>query len=242
MITLMTYPPAFGQTASSPFCVKAIWLLNMSGQRWIREDTFDPRKMPKQKLPVLQVDDKLIADSENIRACLEGQGADFDAGLSEIEKSNSRALIRMAEEHLYFHLVLDRWGDDTVWPVIRDTYFAAIPKPLRGLITRRLRRSVLQGSQFQGLGRFSAGERLERIEPDLRALSTRLWQGPFLFGNRPTAADASVAAMLAAMRATPGMTLLKRRVSEDPILSRYIDRAEAAMGQPVSPGSGKLSA
>lgn len=228
MITLITFPPAFGELAASPFCVKAIWMLNMSGQDWQREDTLDPRKLPKQKLPAIRVDGQIIPDSDNIRSYLEAQGADFDAGLSDMEKSTSRAFIRMAEEHMYFHIVLDRWGDDTVWPIIRDTYFKEIPKPLRGLVTNRLRKACLQGMDRQGLGRFTPEERLARLEPDLKAIATRLWQGPYLFGETPSAADISVAAMLANMRATPGKTLLKMRVAEDEILCRYIDRATQA--------------
>ena len=207
MITLITFAPAFGQIAASPFCVKAIWLLNMSGQPWQREDTADPCSMPKQKLPAIRFGDQLIADSDNIRAYLEFQGANFDPGLSDMERSTSRAFIRMAEEHIYFHNVLARWGDDAVWPLIRDTYFAQIPKPLRGFVTNRLRRACLQGMHRQGLGRLTPQERLERLEPDLRAITTRLWQGPFLFGDQPTAADASVAPMLAGLRATPGTGL-----------------------------------
>ena len=34
-----------------------------------------------------------------------------------------------------------------------------------------------------------------------RAITAHLWQGPFLFGAKPTAADASVAPMLAAILA-----------------------------------------
>lgn len=232
MITLITFAPAFGQPAASPFCVKAIWLLNLSGQQWQREDTADPRKMPKQKLPAIRVDDQIIPDSENIRSHLEMQGADFDQGLSEMEKATSRALIRMAEEHMYFHIVLDRWGDDTVWPIIRDEYFKSIPKLLRGIVTNKLRKACLQGMDRQGLGRFSPRERLQRLEPDLAAITTRLWHGPFLFGDKPTSADASVAAMLANMRATPGKTFLKTRIAEDEILCRYIDRCTDAMGSP----------
>lgn len=230
MITLITYGPSFGQPAASPFCVKAIWLLNMSGQAWQREDTPDPRKMPKQKLPAIRVGSDIIPDSDNIRAHLEEQGADFDAGLSDMEKATSRAFIRMAEEHMYFHVVMDRWGDDAVWPIVRDTYFDAIPKLLRGFITNGLRRSLMKGMHAQGLGRLTAEERLARIEPDLLAITTRLWHGPFLFGDKPTAADASVAAMLMNMRATPGKTLLKTRIAEDEILCRYIDRCSDAMG------------
>ncbi len=231
MITLITFAPAFGEPAASPFCVKAIWLLNLSGQPWQREDTADPRKMPKQKLPAIRVDGQIIPDSENIRQHLETEGADFDRGLSDLEKSTSRAFIRMAEEHMYFHIVLDRWGDDTVWPIIRDTYFDTIPGVLRGFVTNRLRKACLQGMDRQGLGRFTPEERLERLEPDLVAITTRLWHGPYLFGERPTAADASVGAMLATMRATPGKTLLKTRIAEDEILCRYIDRCINAMGR-----------
>ena len=243
MITLLTFKPAFGQPAASPFCVKAIWLLNLSGLDWQREDMNDPRRMPHGKLPVIRVENRLIADSDNIRRHLENRGVDFDAGLSQMERANSRAFIRMAEEHLYFHIVLDRWGDDRVWPAVRDSYFAAIPRPIRGLATRPLRRAVLRGTLFQGLGRLSPEERLERIGPDLQAITTRLWQGRFLFGDRPTAADASVAAMLGAMRATPGDTLLVRRITSDPVLCGYIDRAAEAMSAPVSAaGSERLCA
>ncbi len=232
MITLITYAPAFGEPSASPFCTKAIWLLNMAGVSWGREDTFDPRKMPKQKLPAIRVDGQLIEDSDNIRAYLEGLGHDFDAGLSDTERATSRAFIRMAEEHLYFHIVYDRWGDDAVWPVVRDTYFKMVPKALRGFVTRNIRKQVLRGLHSQGVARLSAEERLARVEPDLQAMTTRLWHGPFLFGERPTAADASVAAMLGAMRATPGTTLLKSRILEDAVLCGYLDRMDAAMRNP----------
>jgi glutathione S-transferase len=236
MITLITFAPSFGQPAASPFCVKAIWLLNMSSQTWQREDIVDPRKMPKQKLPAIRVGGDIIPDSDNIRSYLEAQGADFDAGLSDMEKATSRAFIRMAEEHMYFHVVMDRWGDDTVWPIVRDTYFEQIPKLLRGVITNGLRKSLMKGTHAQGLGRLTPEERVARVEPDLQAITTRLWHGQFLFGDKPTAADASVASMLQNMRATPGKTLLKMRVAEDEILCRYIDRAGDAMG--VSSASG----
>jgi glutathione S-transferase len=215
----------------------------MSGQAWQREDLADPRKMPNQKLPAIQTDGQLIHDSDNIRSHLEGLGAEFDPGLSDMEKATSRAFIRMAEEHMYFHIVADRWCNDAVWPVIRETYFDSIPKMLRKLITSKLRKSVIQGTQFQGLGRWSDEERLARLEPDLQAILTRLWLGAYLFGDRPTAADASVAAMLTNMRATPGKTLLKTRVAEDEVLCRYIDRVSDALGkQWVTDGSASLCA
>lgn len=230
MLTLVTYPPAFGQPSGSPFCVKALYLLNLSGLPWQRKDTADPRNWPKGKLPALWVDDEIIGDSDNIRAWLEERGARFDAGLSDLDRATSRAFIRMAEEHMYFHIVMDRWGDKAVWPLVRDTYFAAIPVFLRKVITRGIRRMLLRGMDTQGLGRLTAGERLERIEPDLKAISDRLWHGPFLFGQTPSAADASVAAMLGAMASTPGGTALSRRVQQDVMLVDYMRRVQVALG------------
>ena len=110
MLTLLTYPSAFGLFSASPFCVKTALMLQHSGQVWQRSDMLDPRKMPHQKLPVLRTPERLIPDSDLIRHWLEQKGAEFDQGLSDVEKAQSRALVRMAEEHLYFHIVLDRWG------------------------------------------------------------------------------------------------------------------------------------
>ena len=152
MITLVTYPGFSGQFSLSPFCVKAAYFLNAAGLKWRREDSNDPRKMPLQKLPVLRDGNRLIPDSDNIRCHLERHGAAFDSGLTDAQKAHSRALIRMAEEHWYFHIVLDRWGNDNVWPTIRDSYFREIPALLRKPIANRLRKSLLKGLKTQGIG------------------------------------------------------------------------------------------
>jgi len=230
MLTLVTYPPAFDQPSASPFCVKAMYLLNLSGLPWRRQNTPDPRNWPKGKLPALWVKDEIIGDSDNIRIWLEQSGTEFDPSLSDLDKATSRAFIRMAEEHMYFHILLDRWGNDAVWPCVRDTYFASIPSVVRNFVTHRIRRGVLNGMNSQGLGRLTGQERMERVEPDLQAISHRLWHGPFLFGAKPTAADASVAPMLAAMAATPGKTKMSQRVATDEILTAYTARVAQAMG------------
>lgn len=232
MLTLLTYPAAFDQFSLSPFCVKAAYLLQLSGHPWRREDLKDPRKMPHQKLPVLKTDQRLIADSGSIRLWLETQGANFDPDLTDVQKAYSRALIRMAEEHLYFHVVMDRWGNDDVWPTIRETYFDMIPGLLHKPITNRMRKSLLQGLNTQGIARFAHQERTERLLADLTALRSLLMQSPFLFGDRPTAADLSVAPMLAAMRATPVPTELVTRIANDGILFGYLTRMTEAVPLP----------
>ena len=229
MLTLITYPAGFGEPSLSPFCVKAEFLLNMSGRPWQREESNDPRKAPRRKFPVLRTPEGLVHDSDNIRAYLSSQGAEFDAGLSSDALGISRAFQRLAEEHLYFLLLMDRWEREETWRIIRDTYFRDIPRPLRGIIAGGLRRTLLRALDAQGLGRLTWDERMDRAEQDLTAISAQLENRPFLIGETPSTADASVAAMLGAIIATPAETPLSRRVAEDAVLSGYVHRAKTAM-------------
>ena len=232
MLTLLTYPGNPTTFSLSPFCVKAAMFLAQSGQPWQRKDLLDPRKMPHQKLPVMKTEERLIADSDGIRDWLEARGVEFDPGLTAVEKAQSRALIHMAEDHLYFHIVQDRWGDDAVWSVIRETFFASIPRVIRGPISRSIRKSVLRGLGFQGTARFSQTERQARLEKDLIAIANLLQDRPFLMGDRVTAADLSMGPMLSAMMETPVKTDLNKRISGDPILSAYADRVRKAVPLP----------
>lgn len=229
MLTLLTYPSAFGLFSASPFCVKTALMLQNSGQRWQRSDLLDPRKMPHQKLPVLRTPERLVPDSDLIRDWLETQGADFDPGLSDLQKAQSRALIRMAEEHLYFQIVQDRWANDDIWPILYDTFFTTIPALIRKPVANSIRKSVVKGLSFQGISRFSPAERQDRLERDLEAISAYLWHSPYLMGDQPTSADMSVGPMLAAMRATPADTPLTRRIKQDKLLNDYVDRMERAI-------------
>jgi len=228
MLNLLTFPTHFGEPGGSPFAIKAICLLNMSGQTWKQSDA-DVRKMPKAKLPVLKVGERLIPDSENIRSYLEEQGADFDKGLSDAERAASRAFIRMAEEHLYFHLVADRWLRDDVWPITRDAVFGMIPKPMRGLITGKIRKNLRAGIYTQGIGRFTEAERAERVAKDLHAIKLQLGDKPFLFGDAPTAADASVCPMLSGLASIPLPTEVSNLVKNDAVLTDYIARMRDAL-------------
>ncbi|NRB03577.1 MAG: glutathione S-transferase family protein [Rhodobacteraceae bacterium] len=228
MVTLLTYPAALGQPSVSPFCVKAMHMLNLAGVPWEREDTSDPRKMPYGKLPVLRVDGNLIADSDEIRAYLADQGKDLDAHLSPRDQSVARAFTRMAEEHLYFQLLHDRWVDPKNWTETRAANFSTVPAMMRSLVANSVRKHILKGLHFKGLARLSPQERLDRADQDLRAILAQLDGAPFLFGDRPCSADISVAAMLGGLASTPHPTPLQARVAQDPALVSYVDRVTTA--------------
>lgn len=230
MLKLITYPAAFGAPSASPFGVKALCLLKMAGAEWEASQNGDPRKAPKGKLPMLVDGDVKIPDTEDIRVYLEQKfSVDFDEGLSPEQRATSRAVIRMCDEHLYFALVCDRWLNDANWEVVRETYFSMIPKLVRGFVTSKIRQQVRKSMHAQGMGRHSVEERLVRADKDIIAIMALLGDKPFIFGDTPTAADASAAPMLTAMAGSPTETPLSKRINNDAPLMAYLDRVVKAL-------------
>lgn len=230
MLKLLSYPPVFGQPSASPFCIKAMCLLNMAGLEWQPDFNAELDKTPKQKLPVLVDAETVIADSDAIRSHIEQKtGIDFDQGLSAEQRAISRAVMRMVEEHLYFALVCDRWLVDANWPHIQEGFFGEIPAPIRDSVTAEIREHVRGQLVAQGMARHSVAEQFARADADISAISTLLGDKPFLFGENASAADTITGPMLGAIMASPTETLLSSRVKSDQKLVDYINRCVATM-------------
>ncbi len=230
MLKLITYPAAFGAPSASPFGVKAMCFLKMAGAEWEMGNSADPRKAPKGKLPMLIDGGEKIPDSEDIRVYLEQKfNLDFDEGLSAEQRAVSRAIIRMCDEHLYFALVCDRWLNDANWEIVREEFFGMIPKLMRGFVTKKIRQQVRASMHAQGMGRHSVEERLARVNLDIKAIMALLGNKPFLFGDTPSAADASVAPVLAAMAGSPTETPLRNCITTDALLMAYLNRVAEAL-------------
>lgn len=229
MLKVQAYAPVFGEPSGSPFCVKAMCLLELSGQDWSVARTDDPRKAPKQKLPVLEHDTNLVADSDDIRDYLEKTyDIDFDKGLSPQERAVSRAVIRMVEENVYFALSCDRWLNDENWEHVKKAYFSKMPPLIGGLITKTIRKQVINANKGQGMGRHSPAERFQRVKKDVDALEEILGDQAFLFGDFPTAADVSAVTMLSACAAAPVPTELSKHINQNKKLTAYIKRGKDA--------------
>ena len=227
MLTLLTFRPSFDMPSHSPYCAKAIALLNLSGQAWQSKFLADPSKMPMGRLPVLKTaEGQLIPDSAHIQAYLEAQGAEFNAGLSEQEKATSHALMRMVEHSLTPGVAHDRWLRDDCWPIVREVFFAEMPALLRRPISKMIRAKVRRGLTSQGIAQYSEEDRLDRLGKDIDAIETVLGDKPYLFGDEPTAADATVVPTLGMIQSLPCDTDLRRLVRGNDRLVAYIERAK----------------
>ena len=102
MITLYNFGPAFGLPDPSPFVMKTETLLKISGLPY-RTDKTGFRKAPKGKLPYINDDGEIVADSTFIRWHLEKKHKiDFDRGLTPEQRAAAWAFEKMAEDNLYW--------------------------------------------------------------------------------------------------------------------------------------------
>lgn len=197
MLKIYGFGPAPGLPDLSPFVVKAMTLLKFAGLDYV-VDTTGFRRAPKGKLPYVDDAGAIVADSTFIRLHLEKtRGIDFDAGLSSPERAQSWAVEKMCEDHLMWIIARHRWTDDDNFARGVGAFFDKIlPAPARGIGKWAIRRDLLKRFRQQGVGRFSDMEVAVLGTRDVEALGTLIDEKPFLMGEAPCAADATVFAML----------------------------------------------
>ena len=241
MIILHSFKGAFGEPSASPFCTKAMCLLQLSGVPWKPDFTADVRKAPMQKLPVIVDGAHLIPDSSRIMAHLESEhGANFFGHLSARERGEAHTFTRMIEEHLVFALTYNRWVMDANWAHLKGEFFDFLPWPLRGLIANKVRKSTIAAGVGQGLGRFDEAGVAERVEHDLQAISGRL-EADFLFGDSPLAVDFVLGAVLSSLASLPEPTLLRARIRQDAQLYGYVERFRERFYVPLETKFGEIA-
>jgi glutathione S-transferase len=227
MITLYNFGPGFGLPDPSPFVTKAEVLLKMAGLPY-RTDTGGFRKAPKGKLPYIDDDGEIVADSTFIRWHLEKKhGVDFDRGLTAEQKAVAWAFEKMIEDNLYWVMVDARWVDDENFAKGPRNFFKAVPAPMRPLITALVRRKVRNTLHAQGTGRHSHDEIVALGCRSIDAIADYLDDKPFFLGSEPSGIDATVFAFVAGMLCPVFVTPVRDAVARHENLRRYIGRMTA---------------
>lgn len=229
MLTLLTFPASFGEPSHSPFCAKAMILLQMSGQPWQRENIANPSSMPHGKLPVLRVKGQLIPDSELIENWLTSQGADFYPNVTDGQKALGHAVTRIVEESLRLMLIHDRWLDDQNWAHIWPVFFAEVPGPIRKFVSGIARRPVRSGLLSNGVARMSQEQRLQKAENDLDALGQIIGANAFILGDTPTAVDAAALPVLSMIDRLPVATETTSLMRSKEWVQGYLERGRTTL-------------
>jgi len=224
MITLYVAGPNFGLPDPSPFVSKAEVLLKMAGVAYqTKRANFS--KAPKGKIPYIEDGGRLIGDSTLIRWHLEANyGADFDKGLSDADKATAWAYEKLCEDHLYWALLDARWMDAANFDKGPRTFFQAAPAPLRPFVIAMVKRGVKKNVWGHGMGRHSKAE-IERLGiRDIDAIASFLGDKPWLMGDAPCGADASVWSMIAGTLCPHFETPLRTAAERHANLVAYRDR------------------
>lgn len=224
MIKLYTFGPLHDLPDGSPFVIKAMLLLKFAGLPY-QERPGGPHKAPKGKLPFIEDDGDVVADSSFIRFHIENKyGFDFDAGLDARQRAIAWAVEKMCEEHLYWAQVHMMWMDDGNFERGMARYFDVVPALLRAPVKTLMRRRVAKTLKAQGFGRHSR-EELEKLAiRDIDAIAAILGDKPWLMGDKPCGADAIVWAQLAAFTAPFVQSPIKLTTKKYGILVDYVDR------------------
>jgi glutathione S-transferase len=227
VITLYTFGPAFGLPDPSPFVMKAETLLKMAKLPY-RTDAGGFSKAPKGKLPYIEDDGQVIADSTFIRWHLEKKHRiDFDQGLDAAQRATAWAFEKMVEDNLYWAVVHDRWMDDANFRTGPLRFFDRIPAPIRPLVVTTIRRKVRRDLRGQGIGRHSDDERLALGAKSVAAIGDFLGDKPFFFGPEPTGVDATIFAFACATLCPLFTSPTRSAAERHENLRRYVGRMTA---------------
>lgn len=228
MITLVKFPQSLGLPDPSPFCMKVELLLKLAGLPYRVEETRNPSRGPKGKLPAIVDGGRTLGDSELIRQHIERVGGiDFDAGLTPAERALAHAFARMLEERTYWVGVYSRWIEPEPWARVRGLIFAGLPPVLRTVVPMMVQRQVRRALHLQGLGRHSRQELYDFGIADFRAVAAHLADKPYFMGRQPSAVDATVYGMVAAVVVPDLDTPLRAAALRLPNLVDYERRLRA---------------
>ena len=197
VIRLYGFDSNFGIPSVGPFDMKTEIQLQMMGLKY-RKIHGRANMAPKGKLPYIDDNGTIVGDSTFIRFYLEDKYAkDLDDGLTDSQRASAWAAERLVEDSLYWAMVHSRWAVEANFKKGPAHFFDHLPDEVQDAARQKQRAAVLGYLHAQGLGRHSPGEIALIACRGYWALSQILGAKPFLTGNRPCGADASVFAQIA---------------------------------------------
>ncbi|HEV7609073.1 MAG TPA: glutathione S-transferase family protein [Steroidobacteraceae bacterium] len=227
MITLYTFGPYFGLPDASPFVMKGQMLLKLAKLEY-QESTRGFPRAPKGKLPYIDDDGTVIADSTLMRLYFERKySVDFDRGLSTRDRGVAWATEKMLEDHLYWVMVYWRWMKDDNFEKGPANFFKRAPALIRPLVKWTIRGKVRRNLHGHGISRHNEAEMTLMSDRAFEALSRVLGDGPYLMGGQVCGADATAFAFIAGALSPVFESPAHARARSLPNLVAYRDRLMA---------------
>lgn len=193
MIKLYQFAPIAQVPNLSHFCSKVETYLRMAKLPYEVETTL-PMKAPRGKLPYIDDNGTIVADSRLIVDYLKkNYGDKLDGHLTATKRATALAIQRLVEEHFFWVTMYSRWWyTDENWQENKQAIFGVLPPVIRDAAAVVYRRLIKRQIYGHGLGRLTADEIFKVGKADLDAVATILGDKPYMMGSEPTSVDATV--------------------------------------------------
>ena len=229
-VVLLGVPKKPNHPSPSGFCQKLETFLRYTKIPYELRDTY-PFKAPKGKVPFAEIvhDSKTVTipDSHFIIQYLVENGLIKDpdelAGLTPVQKAESRAFQAYVEELLYPAIVYDRWYIDENYAVMASETFADLPWPVRAILPWFFRRRVTGVLYSAGIGRHSP-EEVHRLQKEVfEALETKYTDRKYFHGgDLPSRIDLTVYGFLANILTAGGNPYFTDLVLKSMVLRSFV--------------------
>jgi len=233
MIRMYGFIPAWGLPDVSPYVSKTDCYLRMSGIPFKLETLHqgDLTKTPKGKLPVIDDDGTIVADTVLIEMYLKKKYGDvLDTDLSPRQRATSIAFARMLDESFYWFLVQTRYRRDDdfkLYDPIWAEFLAFVPVNERAGPVKEFRDRLLQQFFHSGKGRNTEAEVEAMARQQIDAISDFLGDQDYFFGAHPTSVDAALYANLTHAMFVPFPSPICRYANSKSNLLAYVNRIQA---------------
>ena len=127
MLTLYSWPALCGVADNNGYGLKVYAFLKLTGVRFTHEHILDASKAPREQLPYIDDDSKIIGDSDIIIAHLVRKyRLTIDDALAIAQRDTNHLVTRMLDD-LYWVMSYSRWKDERYWPAFRDALLREHP-------------------------------------------------------------------------------------------------------------------
>ena len=227
-VVLYQYPGSSGVPSVSPPCLKVYLALRYIGVEHEVVDVYSParaRKLSKTgRLPVAEIDGRLIPDSVDIMDALEVRYP--DAGLTPADPQQAirdRLWEIFVNDHLYFIGYYLRWIANRERTF--DAMFGRMPWYVKLGVRVQFLPRARRRAQYHGIGGKDESAVHASVERAFAMLADGLEGGPFLQGREaPARGDFAAAGMLAMIGWRNSLPHVLERLDRHPTLRDYVAR------------------
>ncbi|KAI9358280.1 hypothetical protein DFJ73DRAFT_819369 [Zopfochytrium polystomum] len=230
-LELFSWGPAWSLPSLDPACLSVQAYLNLTGANWVNNACSNASISPTGELPMLRDGTRPVAGVGAIIKYLKRKGYDLDGHLNPVERAQSQSFVSLIEEKLYDALLYNYWlENENYTKTTRPAYTKGmswvsryyLPNQLHGRVKKRLQsyRAMLD------VDARLVNEVYLIARDCFKALSAKLGDRKFFFGDLPSSLDAVAFAHLS-LHAQPSLSnprLFSMLAFEFPTLIAYCDR------------------